>query len=483
MKYETVIGLETHAELLTETKLFCGCLNRFGAPPNTLVCPVCLGLPGVLPVMNKRGFEMALRAALALNCKINQFTTFDRKNYYYPDLPKNYQISQNYLNLGTDGYLELKYDGNKKRVRIHNVHLEEEAGKLLHPESALGGEADYSLVDFNRAGVPLLEIVTYPDMRGLEEVEAYMNTLRNVLLYAEVSDCKMQEGSLRFEASISLRAVGQERLGNRVEIKNLNSMKAVLKALEYEMRRQKELLEGGQTVAMETRLWDELHERTERMRTKEEAHDYRYFPEPDLAPVVIKDQWLEEVRATLPELPLARRERLVAEHDLSDYDAGVLTEDKAVADYFERCVKQCDSPKVVCNWVTNDVLRELKERRLEIKDFPVDPERLAELIRLVETDAISMPVARGVFVEMIDSGKKAPQIVQERGLLQISDRTKLEQIIQEVLVENPNALADYEKGKKTAFTFLVGQIMRKTKGKANPQMINELLKLKLEAKQ
>lgn len=478
MQYEIVIGLETHAELLTETKLFCGCLNRFGAPPNTLVCPVCLGLPGVLPVMNKKGFEMALKATLALHCRVNQFTTFDRKNYYYPDLPKNYQISQNYLNLGVDGYLEIKYDDQKRRIRIHNVHLEEEAGKLIHPEES---EVDYSLVDFNRAGVPLLEIVTYPDMRSLEETEAYMNTLRNVLLYTEVSDCKMQEGSLRFEASISLRPAGQEKLGNRVEIKNLNSMKAVLKALEYEMGRQRESLESGRVVAMETRLWDELRERTERMRTKEEAHDYRYFPEPDLAPVVIKDQWLEELRATLPELPLARRNRFVTELGLSDYDAGVLTEDKAVADYFERCVTQYASPKVVCNWVTNDVLRELKERRLEIKDFPVGPEMLVELIKLVETGAVSMPVARGVFVEMVNTKKKAPQLVQERGLLQISDSAELEGIIQAILTENPNALTDYKKGKKTAFTFLVGQIMRKTKGKANPQMVNELLKQKLEA--
>lgn len=477
MQYETVVGLETHAELLTDTKLFCGCLNRFGAPPNTLVCPICLGLPGVLPVMNKRGFEMALRAALALHCKINQFTTFDRKNYYYPDLPKNYQISQNYLNLGTDGYLEIRYNGSKKRIRIHNVHLEEEAGKLIHPEEV---KVDHSLVDFNRAGVPLLEIVTYPDMRGLEEVEAYMNTLKNVLLYTEVSDCKMQEGSLRFEASISLRPVGQEKLGNRVEIKNLNSMKAVLRALEYEIGRQKEILESGRTVAMETRLWDELHERTERMRTKEEAHDYRYFPEPDLVPVVIKDQWLEEIRATLPELPLDRRERFVVKYDLSDYNAGVLTEEKAVADYFERCVALYNSPKAICNWVTNDVLREMKERRIEIKDFPVRPERLVELIRLVETGAISMPIAREVFVEMVNTGKEASLIVQDRGLLQITDRAKLEQIVQEVLRENPTALADYKKGKKTAFTFLVGQIMRKTKGKANPQMVNELLKLTLE---
>ncbi len=480
MQYEIVIGLETHAELLTETKLFCGCLNRFGSPPNSLVCPVCLGLPGVLPVMSKKGFEMALKAALALNCKINQFTAFDRKNYYYPDLPKNYQISQNYINLGVDGYLEIKHDGEKKRIRIHNVHLEEEAGKLMHPEES--GD-DYSLVDFNRAGVPLLEIVTYPDMRSLEEVEAYMNTLRTLLLYLEVSDCKMQEGSLRFEASVSLKRQGQEALGNRVEIKNVNSMKAVLKALEYEIKRQREVMEGDGVVTRETRLWDDLRGRTERMRTKEEAQDYRYFPEPDLLPVVIDNRWLGELTATLPELPLSRKERFVAQYGLSEYDAGVLTENKSLADYFEGCVVQYKSPKVICNWVINDVLRELNERRLEIRNFPVSSEMLVELTKLVEEGDISMPTARGVFVEMVETGKKAPQIVQERGLLQISDRVQLENIVQEVLTENPSALADYKKGKKTSLTFLVGQIMRKTKGKANPQLINELLKLKLEASQ
>ncbi|MFQ5861880.1 MAG: Asp-tRNA(Asn)/Glu-tRNA(Gln) amidotransferase subunit GatB [Candidatus Brocadiales bacterium] len=477
MKYEVVIGLETHSELATASKLWCGCSTVFGAPPNTQVCPVCLGMPGVLPVLNKKALEYSLRTALALNSRINLFSTFDRKNYYYPDLPKNYQISQNYLNLGVDGYVEIRSNGGRKKISINNVHLEEEAGKLIHPEDP---SADYSLVDFNRAGVPLLEIVTNPDMRSLEEVEQFMLTLRNILLYNEVSDCKMQEGSLRFEASISLRPMGQEKLGSRVEMKNLNSMKAVLKALEYEMVRQTDILDSGKEVDMETRLWDEVRGKTERMRTKEEAHDYRYFPEPDLVPMVIEESWLDELKSTLPELPLSRRNRFVEEYSLSDYDAGVLTEDKAVADYFERCVELHTSPKSLSNWITNDVLRELKERKVEIKDFKVRPEMLVELVKMVEGSAVSMPVARGVFVDMADTGRDAAEIVKEKGLLQISDKEEIEQIILRVLEENPVAVGDYQKGKKAALGFLVGQIMRETKGKANPQVVNELLKRKIK---
>ncbi len=478
MKYEVVIGLETHAELATASKLWCGCSTAFGTPPNTQVCPVCLGMPGVLPVLNKKALEYSLRAALALNCRINPFSTFDRKNYYYPDLPKNYQISQNHLNLGVDGYVDIKIDGKMKRISINNVHLEEEAGKLIHPEAP---SADYSLVDFNRAGVPLLEMVTNPDMRGLEEVDGFMQALRNILLYNEVSDCKMQEGSLRFEASISLRPAGQEKLGNRVEMKNLNSMKAVLKALEFETGRQAELLDSGKEVGMETRLWDEVRGRTERMRTKEEAHDYRYFPEPDLAPMVVDESLLDELRRALPELPIARRNRFVKEYTLSDYDAGVLTEDKAVADYFERSVELYHAPKSLCNWITNDLLRELKERRVEIRDFKVQPGSLVELSKMVEEGTISMSVARGVFVDMAGTGKNAAELVEEKGLLQISDKGELEQLVQKIMDDNPAAVNDYRKGKKASQGFLVGQIMRQTKGKANPKSINELLKQKLDA--
>ena len=332
MKYEVVMGLETHAELDTKSKLFCGCSTKFGSEPNTQTCPVCLGLPGVLPVMNKKAFKHSLKAALTLNCEISKFTNFDRKSYYYPDLPKNYQTSQNYFNIGNNGYVDIVVKGKEKRIDIHNVHLEEEAGKLVHPE--ISG-ANYSLVDFNRAGVPLLEIVTQPDMRSVEEVESYMQTLRNILLYIGVSDCKMQEGSLRFEASISLRENGSNVLGNRVEIKNLNSMKAVLKVLAYEMSRQSSLLDKGENVLMETRLWDDVDSVSRRMRSKEEAHDYRYFPEPDLVPVWIDQEWIDETRTTIPELPVSRHQRFVNEYTISDYDAGILTDDKLLADYFE----------------------------------------------------------------------------------------------------------------------------------------------------
>ena len=374
MKYEVVMGLETHAELDTESKLFCGCSTKFGSEPNTQTCPVCLGLPGVLPVMNKKAFEHSLKAALALNCEISNFTNFDRKSYYYPDLPKNYQISQNYFTIGNNGYVDIVVKGNEKRIGIHNVHLEEEAGKLVHPETS---GANYSLVDFNRAGLPLLEIVTQPDMRSVEEVESYMQTLRNILLYIGVSDCKMQEGSLRFEASVSLREKGSNTLGNRVEIKNLNSMKAVIKVLTYEIFRQTALLDKGENILMETRLWDDIDSVSRRMRSKEEAHDYRYFPEPDLVPVWIDQKWIDETRTTIPELPVSRRQRFVNEYTISDYDAGILTEDRSLADYFEECVKMSqDSPKELSNWIINDVLRELNERKTNVQDFAISPKML-----------------------------------------------------------------------------------------------------------
>ena len=376
MEYEVVVGLETHAELATVTKLFCGCSTKFGAEPNTQVCPVCLGMPGVLPVMNKKAFEYALKAAIALNCRIDEFTNFDRKSYYYPDLPKNYQISQNYYNLGVEGYMDISVNSVISRVRIHNVHLEEEAGKLIHPEEV---DADYSLVDFNRAGVPLLEIVSYPDMRNVDEVESYMQTLRKILLYTGISDCKMQEGSLRFEASISLRKKGSDKLGNRVEIKNLNSMKSVLKAIEYEAKRQSEVLDRGETVDRETRLWDEVSEKSARMRSKEEAQDYRYFPEPDLLPVLIDEKWLSAIKVSIPELPLERKQRFMEVFKLSDYDASVLTEDKVLADFFDECVKIMDRPKAFCNWIINDLLREVKDRKLDIDNLPIKAKQLAGL--------------------------------------------------------------------------------------------------------
>ncbi len=478
MEYEVVIGLETHAELATATKLFCGCSTKFGAGPNTQVCPICLGMPGVLPVMNKKAFEYAMKAAAVMNCKIDRFTNFDRKSYYYPDLPKNYQISQNYHNLGVDGYMDIGVNGSVKRVLIHNVHLEEEAGKLIHPDEP---GADYSLVDFNRAGVPLLEIVSCPDMRNVDEVDSYMQTLRKILLYTEVSDCKMQEGSLRFEASISLREKGVEKLGNRVEIKNLNSMKSVLKAIEYEARRQAELLDRGETIDRETRLWDEVNEKSARMRSKEEAQDYRYFPEPDLLPVLIDEQWLSTIKASIPELPFARKQRFVEVFKLSDYDASLLIEDKVLADFFEECVRALNRPKIVCNWITNDLLREVKDRKLDINNLKIKAVQLVSLVEIVEKGTISSTIAKEVFAEMIQTGKDPQEIVAEKGLIQISDELLIGSVIDKIISGNPGVIDDYKKGKKNALTFLVGQVMKETKGKANPKMVNELLKEKLGA--
>ncbi|MBS1259694.1 MAG: Aspartyl/glutamyl-tRNA(Asn/Gln) amidotransferase subunit B [Candidatus Scalindua arabica] len=477
MKYEVVIGLETHAELDTESKLFCGCSTKFGSEPNTQTCPVCLGLPGVLPVMNKKAFEHSLKAALSLSCKISEFTNFDRKSYYYPDLPKNYQTSQNYFNIGNNGYVDIIVKGKEKRIDIHNVHLEEEAGKLVHPETS---GANYSLVDFNRAGVPLLEIVTQPDMRSVEEVESYMQTLRNILLYIGVSDCKMQEGSLRFEASISLRENGSNVLGNRVEIKNLNSMKAVLKVLAYEISRQSSLLDKGEDVLMETRLWDDVDSVSRRMRSKEEAHDYRYFPEPDLVPVWIDQEWIDETRTTIPELPVSKRQRFVNEYTISDYDAGILTDDMHLADYFEECIGLSpDSPKELSNWIINDVLRELNERKTKVQDFVVSPKMLVELVKIKPT--IGSSIAKDVFGEMINTGKTAPSIVKEKNLTQMDDVSELNDIVTKVIEENPKAAEDYGKGKKSALTFLIGQTMKVTKGKANPKILTEIFKEELSA--
>ena len=477
MKYEVVIGLETHAELDTESKLFCGCSTKFGSEPNTQTCPVCLGLPGVLPVMNKKAFGYSLKAAVTLHCEINQFTNFDRKSYYYPDLPKNYQTSQNYFNIGNNGYVDMVVDGKEKRINIHNVHLEEEAGKLVHPEAS---DANYSLVDFNRAGVPLLEIVTQPDMRSIEEVESYMQTLRNILLYIDVSDCKMQEGSLRFEASISLREHGSTVLGNRVEIKNLNSMKAVLKVLAYEMSRQSSLLDDGKEILLETRLWDDVDAVSRRMRTKEDAHDYRYFPEPDLVPFWINQEWIDETETTIPELPVSKRQRFVKEYSLSDYDAGILTDDKSLADYFEECVGLSqDSPKELSNWIINDVLRELNERKVYVQDFTVTPETLVGLIKIKPT--IGNSIAKEVFVEMANTGKDAPTIVREKDLTQMDDTSELNEIVIKIVEENPKAVEDYGLGKKNALAFLIGQTMKITKGKANPKILTELFKQRLSS--
>jgi len=477
MDYEIVIGLETHAQLNTKTKLFCGCSTAFGAPPNSHTCQVCIGMPGVLPVMNEAAVEKVLRIALAMNCTIDQHTYMDRKGYYYPDLPKNYQISQSHSNLGSNGYVDIEVDGTVRRVGIDNVHLEEDAGKLIHPE---GRDVTYSEVDLNRAGTPLAEIVTKPDMRSVEEARVFMEQLRSMLMYLDVSDCKMQEGSLRFEASISLRPFGQEEYGARVEIKNLNSMKAVVKCLEYEVERQARVLNEGGTVQQETRLWDEAAGVSRVMRKKEAAQDYRYFPEPDLHPIVISDEWLQRARDSLPELAHDRKRRYKTELGLSDYDAGILVTDRALGDYFERVAHQTGDAKAAANIILTEVLRELNSRKVSIEELGLAPERLAELLRLAKDGTISYNIAKDVLVEMIDTGEPASVIIEKKGLKQISDTAELEVIVEEIIAENPAAVEDLKSGKKKAFGFLVGQVMRKTKGKANPQVIRQVLEGKLE---
>ena len=476
MEYEPVIGMEVHAELSTDSKVFCGCSTKFGAPPNSQVCPVCLGMPGVLPVLNKKAVEYTIRTALAMNCEIASVVSFDRKNYYYPDLPKNYQISQNNKFFGTNGYLEIGFNGKKKRIQINNVHLEEDAGKNLHPEHP---GADYSLVDLNRAGLPLIEIVSEPDMNSIAEADAYMNTLKNLLQYIEVSDCKMQEGSLRFEVNISVRPVGEKKLGTKVEIKNLASMRIALKCIEYEFKRQVEAIESREKIFQETRLWDEESSVTRTMRSKEFAQDYRYFPEPDLVEVNISNEWKEQIRKSLPELQDAKQERFIRDYEIPEYDAEILTSSKFLADYYENAVKLCNNPKTISNWIMTELLRELKEREIEANDFIVTPKHIAELVRLIDDGTISGKIAKQIFSETVLSGKLPSEIVKEKGLVQITDISAIEKIVDEVLKENPEAITAIKAGKDRTIGFLVGEIMKRTKGKANPKIVNDLIRKKM----
>jgi len=500
MDWEPVIGLETHAELLTESKLWCPCSTQFGRNANSQTCPVCLGMPGSLPVLNVRAMELALRAAVALRCTINRRTFFDRKNYYYPDLPKNYQISQNYCNLGVDGSLDIPSNGGARRIGILNVHLEEDAGKNLHAEAP---GADYSLVDLNRAGIPLLEIVSAPDMHSAEETDSYMQTLRQVLLYTQVSSGKMQEGALRFEASISMRPAGTQELGARVEIKNLNSTKAVRLVLEYEMRRQGALLKEGKPVQRETRLWDEVRERSGRMRSKEEAQDYRYFPEPDLLPFEIDEEMMSRAAARVPELPLERRRRFSSTLGLSEYDASVLTDERAVADFFEDCVKQYPAPKSLANVILNVMLGQLSERGTSISQ--VQPKYVADVVRMMDDGKITARVAQELLAREIErvsrpivgegSGatqRQAPgdasgsvevgKLIEQLGLQQISDESALEPVVEQVIRDNPKAVQDYLAGKAQALGPLVGEVMRRTRGKSDPRLVNKMLRERLDAK-
>ncbi len=477
VKYETIIGLEVHVHLKTESKLFCGCSTEFGAAPNTHACPVCTGMPGILPVVNKKAVEYTIKSALALNCEVASRSIFARKNYFYPDLPKNYQISQYDEPLAQNGYLEIGTDSGRKKVGITRIHLEEDAGKLLHYIGSR--EIDGSLVDFNRCGVPLLEIVSFPDITSPEEAYTYLTTLKNIIRYLEVSDCDMEKGSLRCDANVSVRLAGKKELGVKAEVKNMNSFRAIQKALEYEVKRQIKALESKERIIQETRLWDEKKERTYPMRSKEEAHDYRYFPEPDLVPLIVEKEWIENIRKTISELPDERRERFIKEYKLSEYNAGVLTAEKPLANYFEQVVKLYNNPKVVTNWVMVELLGRLNAVNKEVEESPISPGQLAELLKLMEKGTISGKIAKTVFEEMFNSGKNPQVIVKEKKLVQITDEKEIGKIVEEVLKENPDAVEEYGKGKEKTIGHLVGQVMRKTQGKANPQFVNRILKEKL----
>ncbi|MCL6612260.1 MAG: Asp-tRNA(Asn)/Glu-tRNA(Gln) amidotransferase subunit GatB [Peptococcaceae bacterium] len=476
-RYETVIGLEVHVELKTGTKIFCPSSTAFGGDPNTHVCPVCLGLPGVLPVFNKKVLEYAIRVGLALNCKIAGFSKFDRKNYYYPDLPKNYQISQYDLPLAEHGHLNIDIDGQVKRIGITRVHMEEDAGKLVHQGST--GVASYSLVDYNRTGVPLVEIVSEPDIRSPEEARAYLEKLKAIIQYTGVSDCKMEEGSLRCDANISLRPAGSDKLGTKTEIKNMNSFKALQRALQYEVERQTEILEEGGQVVQETRTWDEARGVTLSMRSKEQAHDYRYFPDPDLVPLVIDRRWVEEIRAGLPELPDQRKARYVKEYGIPEYDASVITASKDLADYFEQCLEGYSNAKAVSNWVMGDLSRLLNAHDIDIARCRIRPAQLTGMLKMMDGGTISGKIAKMVFEEMFETGKDPEQIVKEKGLVQISDEGAIASVVDEVLAANPKVADDFRSGKEKALGFLVGQVMKATRGKANPEMVNRIIRERL----
>lgn len=479
MKYESVIGLEVHAELKTKTKIFCGCSTEFGADPNTHVCPVCLGLPGVLPVLNKEVLHFAVKAGLALHCDILPFSKFDRKNYYYPDLPKNFQTSQFDLPICLNGYVDIEVGGKQRRIHLTRIHMEEDAGKLVHSGSTID-TSDSSCVDYNRTGVPLIEIVSEPDIRSGEEARAYLEKLRSILQYLGVSDCRMEEGSMRCDANISIRPVGSETLGTKTEIKNINSFSGVQKGIEYEAVRQAQILEEGGTIQQATRGWEEAKGITVLQRIKEGSSDYRYFPEPDLIPIEVSSEYIEEVRRELPELPDVRKERFKTEFGLSDYDSSLLTADKATADYFEAVVQEGIDAKTVSNWILGEIAKKLNEEGISIEHIPVTPTSLAALLRLIQGGTISGTMAKQVLPEMWSTQKSADEVVKEKGLVQITDTNALEEIVQKIIDANPQSVADYQAGKKKAIGFLVGQIMKETKGRANPGLVNQLLQQKLQ---
>ena len=470
MQYEAVIGLEVHAQLSTESKIFCSCSTKFGAEPNSQVCPICLGMPGVLPVLNKKALEYAIMAAIATNCTVHNKSRFDRKNYFYPDLPKGYQITQYEQPICTNGYLDIDLDGKTKKIRITRIHMEEDAGKLIHEDSE-----HYSYVDLNRTGVPLIEIVSEPDMSNAQQAVAYMKKLRSILTFIGVCDGNMEEGSLRCDANISVRPVGSKKLGTKAEIKNVNSFRFVQKAIEYEIERQISVLENGEEIVQETRLFDSSKNVTFSMRSKEEAHDYRYFPDPDLLPVILQDNTINSLRESLPELPHSRYKRFMKDHDLPQSSALILTSTKPLADYFEDSLEFCTDPKIVANWIINEVLREIGDED-EIDNFQIRPIEISKLLELVQKGSISGKIAKDVFSQMIETKKSAEQIVKEKDLEQISDEGQLESLVSSLVEKHPDEVKRFREGDKKLLGFFVGQVMKETKGKANPKLINELLR-------
>ncbi len=472
MQYEPVIGLEVHTQLKTVSKLFCGCSTKFGALPNTQVCPVCLGFPGTLPVLNEKALHYALMTGLMVGSEISMFSKFDRKNYFYPDLAKAYQISQYDKPICQGGVIPISLDGTHKKIGLTRIHLEEDAGKLNHFTKDSG-------VDYNRGGIPLIEIVSEPDIRSAKEAYEYLKALKTILEYLDVSDCNMEEGSLRCDANVSLRLIGTEKFGTKAEIKNLNSFHNVEKAINYEIKRQEELLNSGGRVVQETRLWDKDKEVTRSMRSKEQAHDYRYFPEPDLVPIIVSSEMLQKIKSELPELPQARLNRFVKDYGLSEYDAGVLTAQKDLADFFEEGAKVSKNVKAVVNWIMGDLLRDLNEKGLSIQQSVVKPEDISSLVELIDSGTISGKIAKDVFVEMFKTGASPKEIVKAKGLTQVSDQGQIEAAVQKAIQDNPKSLQDYQSGKKNALTYLVGQVMKLTQGRANPKMVNELLQQEL----
>ena len=470
MQYEAVIGLEIHAQLLTKSKAFCSCSTRFGAEPNANTCPICLGMPGVLPVLNRKALEFTVRMALACNCEINEISRFARKNYYYPDLPKNYQISQYEMPVAEHGWVEIETDGVVRRIGLTRIHMEEDAGKLIHDE-----HKPLSYVDLNRTGVPLIEIVSEPDIRTPEEAAAYLRVLRSILVYLEICDGNMEEGSFRCDANVSIRPHGQTPFGVKTELKNMNSFRNVQRALQYEIDRQTQVLNEGGNIPQETRLFDPATGTTASMRSKEQAHDYRYFPDPDLLPLRVKPELVEQVRKELPELPMQKKERFIQEFGIPVYDAGVLTASKDLATYFEDSVALFPKPKIVSNWIMTELMRELKGEEAGITCCPTTPQQLAELLRLVDDGTISGKIAKTVFEEMYKTGRDAKAIIQEKGLVQVSDTEELSALVRQVLDGNPGEVAKYLNGKTTVMGFFVGQVMKATKGKANPSVVNQIL--------